>query len=167
MPELPEVEVTRRLIEPLLVGRRISSVRTTRDSYFFLTKPATLKRNLLGRRVVELSRRGKYLLAQLDDGKRLMLHLGMTGQLFSQYATSVRLLSASRRSSLSPEAQLCFEPDTHTHLQLRFEDRGPDVFFRTFASSARSACCGGDRATRVWRSSVWMPWRPRESSCSA
>jgi len=130
VPELPEVEVTRRLIEPLLVGRRISSVRTTRDSYFFLTKPATLKRNLLGRRVVELSRRGKYLLAQLDDGKRLMLHLGMTGQLFSQYATSVRLLSASRRSSLSPEAQLCFEPDTHTHLQLRFEDRGPDVFFR-------------------------------------
>jgi formamidopyrimidine-DNA glycosylase len=130
MPELPEVEVTRRLIAPLLVGRRISSVRTTRDSYFFLTKPASLKRNLVGRDIVDLGRRGKYLLAQLDDGKRLMMHLGMTGQLFSQDATSVRLLSASQRSSLSPAEQLRFEADEHTHLSLGFEDRGPRVFFR-------------------------------------
>lgn len=130
MPELPEVEVTRRRIAPLLVGRRISSVRTTRDSYFFLTKPASLKRNLVGRDIVDLGRRGKYLLAQLDDGKRLMMHLGMTGQLFSQDATSVRLLSASRRSSLSPAEQLRFEADEHTHLSLGFEDRGPRVFFR-------------------------------------
>jgi formamidopyrimidine-DNA glycosylase len=130
MPELPEVEVTRRRIEPLLIGRRISSVRTTRDSYFFLTRPAALKRNLLGRYAVELGRRGKYLLLGLDDGKRLMLHLGMTGQLFSQHATSVRLLSASQRSSLSPGEQLRFEPDQHTHLSLGFADRGPEVFFR-------------------------------------
>ncbi len=130
MPELPEVEVTRRRIEPLLVGRRISSVRTTRDSYFFLTKPAVLKRNLVGRRAVALGRRGKYLLAQLDDGKLLMPHLGMTGQLFSQDAVSVRLLSASQRSSLSPEEPLRFEPDQHTHLILGFADRGPKVFFR-------------------------------------
>ncbi len=130
MPELPEVEVTRRRIEPLLVGRRISSVRTTRDSYFFLTKPAVLKRNLVGRRAVALGRRGKYLLAQLDDGKLLMPHLGMTGQLFSQDAVSVRLLSASQRSSLSPEEPLRFEPDQHTHLILGFADRGPKVLFR-------------------------------------
>ena len=130
MPELPEVEVTRRLIEPLLIGRRISSVRTTRDSYFFLTRPAALKRNLVGRHAVELERRGKYLLARLDDGKQLMMHLGMTGQLFSQQAASVRLLSASQRSSLNPEQQLRFEPDQHTHLSLGFADRGPKVFFR-------------------------------------
>ena len=130
MPELPEVEVTRRLIEPLLIGRRISSVRTTRDSYFFLTRPAALKRNLVGRHTVELGRRGKYLLARLDDGKQLMMHLGMTGQLFSQQAASVRLLSASQRSSLNPEQQLRFEPDQHTHLSLGFADRGPKVFFR-------------------------------------
>ena len=42
MPELPEVEVTRQRIAPLLVGRRIARVRTTRDSYFFLTRPARL-----------------------------------------------------------------------------------------------------------------------------
>jgi formamidopyrimidine-DNA glycosylase len=41
VPELPEVEVTRRRIEPLLVGRTIRRVRTTADSYFFLTPTAS------------------------------------------------------------------------------------------------------------------------------
>ena len=51
MPELPEVEVTRRLIAPLLIGRRIRAVHTTRPSYFFLTPPAQLRRALVGRTV--------------------------------------------------------------------------------------------------------------------
>ena len=54
----------------------------------------------------------------------------MTGQLFSSAATSPRLLSATRRASLAPEAQGGFEPDAHTHLQLRFDDGGPEVFLR-------------------------------------
>ena len=130
MPELPEVEVTRRTIEPWLVGRRIREVHTTRDSYFFLTKPPALKKKLLGREVRALRRHGKYLLAELDDGSRLLLHLGMTGQLFSSVATSPRLLSATARASLSPELQSRFAPDVHTHLRIVFGDRGPDVFFR-------------------------------------
>jgi formamidopyrimidine-DNA glycosylase len=130
VPELPEVEITRRRIGPLLVGRRIASVSTTRESYFFLTRPAALRRGLVGRRVEALARRGKYLLAGLDDGARLVLHLGMTGQLFSGEATSPRLLSAPARSQLTPEAQRRFWPDRHTHLRLGFEDRGPEVLFR-------------------------------------
>ncbi len=130
MPELPEVEVTRRRIEPLLVGRRIREVRTTRDSYFFLTRPLRLRTRLAGRRVTSLVRHGKYLVAELDEGSRLIVHLGMTGQLFSSAATSPRLLSATRRSSLSPEAQREFEADAHTHLQLAFEDGGPEIYFR-------------------------------------
>ena len=43
MPELPEVETTRRRITPLLVGRRIEKVETTAASYFFLTPPAELE----------------------------------------------------------------------------------------------------------------------------
>ena len=130
MPELPEVEVTRRRIGPLLVGRRIRQVRTTRDSYFFLTRPARLRARLTGRRIAALARHGKYLVAELDEGSRLVVHLGMTGQLFSSAATSPRLLSATRRSSLSPEAQRDFEADAHTHLQLLFDDGGPEVYFR-------------------------------------
>lgn len=130
MPELPEVEVTRRSIAPRLVGRRILEVRTTRDSYFFLTRPARLRRELPGRRVAALDRRGKYLLARLDDGSCLVLHLGMTGQLFSSSARSLRLLSATARSALLPEEQGAFRPDAHTHLRLRFDDGGEEVFFR-------------------------------------
>ncbi len=130
MPELPEVEVTRRRIEPLLRGRRIASVRTTAPSYFFLTPPAALRSALRGRCVASLERRGKYLVATLDDGSRLVLHLGMTGQLFSSDATSVRLLRSAGRGALTPEAQRRFRPDAHTHLRIAFEDSGPEVWFR-------------------------------------
>lgn len=130
MPELPEVEVTRQRIEPLLVGRAIATVATTCPSYFFLTPPVRLRRALAGRRTDALVRRGKYLVARLDDGSRLVLHLGMTGQLFSSAATSPRLLRASARAILAPEAQLRFTPDEHTHLRLRFADAGPEVWMR-------------------------------------
>ena len=131
MPELPEVEVTRRQIAPLLIGRRIAAVETTHDSYFFLTHPARLKRRLAGRRTERLERVGKYIVAHLDDGGRLLLHLGMTGQLFGSGISSVRLLSSTRGSSLPPETQLsAFRPDAHTHLRLRFADGGPAVYFR-------------------------------------
>lgn len=130
MPELPEVETTRRRIAPFLVGKRIERVETTRPSYFFLTPPAELRRCLEGRRIESLDRAGKYLLASLDHGDRLLLHLGMTGQLFSSEATSLRLLSATARASLPPDAQRRFEPDEHTHLQLTMEGTGPQIFFR-------------------------------------
>jgi len=130
MPELPEVEVTRRRIEPLLLGRRIRRLGTTRNSYLFLTPPERLRRGLRGRTVECLGRRGKYLVADLDGGSRLVVHLGMTGQLFGAGASSVRLLSATARASLAPDEQRGFRPDGHTHLHFRFEDGAPDVYFR-------------------------------------
>ncbi|HEX6245303.1 MAG TPA: bifunctional DNA-formamidopyrimidine glycosylase/DNA-(apurinic or apyrimidinic site) lyase, partial [Polyangiales bacterium] len=69
-------------------------------------------------------------LARLDDDSRLFLHLGMTGQLFTASARSVRLLNATRGGALLPEAQAAFEPDSHTHLVLHFEDGGESVLFR-------------------------------------
>jgi len=130
MPELPEVETTRRSIAPHLVGRRITQVTTTRASYFFLTPPRELEQRLTGRRIAQLTRRGKYLLAELDDGSSLLLHLGMTGQLFTASARSVRLLNATRGAALQPEAQDTFAPDLHTHLILDFDDAGERVLFR-------------------------------------
>jgi formamidopyrimidine-DNA glycosylase len=130
MPELPEVEVTRRRIAPLLVGRRIRRLETTAPSYFFLTQPARLKRRLKGRTMLRVERIGKYLVAPLDDGGRLVIHLGMTGQLFGAGASSLRLLSATARAALTPEAQQGFRPDAHTHLRFHFDDDGPAVFMR-------------------------------------
>jgi len=130
MPELPEVETTRRRIEPLLVGRRIRRVETTGDHYLFVTPEAQLRRRLRGRSARALDRLGKYLLARLDDESRLVVHLGMTGQLFASTAVSPRLLSATARASLPPEAQRRFVPDGHTHLRIAFDDEGPSVFLR-------------------------------------
>jgi formamidopyrimidine-DNA glycosylase len=130
MPELPEVEVTRRRIAKLLVGRQIAQVVTTKPSYFFLTSPRRLQQELKGRTVDKLDRHGKYLLARLDSGATLLLHLGMTGQLFGEGATSLRFLRAPERRSAAAEKPGRFSPDEHTHLQLEFSDRGARVFFR-------------------------------------
>jgi len=150
MPELPEVEVTRRRIAPLLEGRRVARVHTSRPSYFFLTSPTRLRRGLEGRVLGKLERVGKYLLAEVEGGGRLLLHLGMTGQLFADGVSSVRLLSASRRAALAPDEQQRFEPDRHTHLRLEFADRGPGVLFRDVRKFGKvQLLARGERSERL------------------
>ena len=144
MPELPEVEVTRRRIAPFLLGRRIRRLSTTTDSYFFLTPPARLRRGLSGRTALTLDRRGKYLVATLDGGARLVIHLGMTGQLFAQGAASLRLLSATARAALAPEEQPDFRPDAHTHLRFAFEDGGEEVYLRDVRKFGKVLLLGRD-----------------------
>ncbi|HTP60818.1 MAG TPA: bifunctional DNA-formamidopyrimidine glycosylase/DNA-(apurinic or apyrimidinic site) lyase [Burkholderiales bacterium] len=78
MPELPEVEVTRKGIEPSVVGRTLAAV-TVREPRLRWRVPAAV-RSLAGRRVHSVKRRGKYLLLDCGDG-HLILHLGMSGSL--------------------------------------------------------------------------------------
>lgn len=75
MPELPEVETVRRGLEPTLAGRTLVSAGSHPSAKF---TPAL---EAVGRSVDGIGRRGKYLLVALDDGRRLVIHLGMTGQL--------------------------------------------------------------------------------------
>ena len=128
MPELPEVEVTRRMLAPRLVGRRISEVRCGPPSYFFLTPPRRLEQSLQGESIEALERQGKYLLMGLGGGRRLLLHLGMTGQLFIAGSSSPRLVRRIDRYEFSPKAAA--ERDPHTHLALDFEDGEPGLRFR-------------------------------------
>ncbi len=79
MPELPEVETTRAGIEPYLVGRRITSVRV-REPRLRWPVPDNLAREITARTIHSITRRGKYLLLNTDDGVALM-HLGMSGSL--------------------------------------------------------------------------------------
>ena len=78
MPELPEVETVRLGLSPAMVGARFVSVEQRRPDLRF-PLPERFAARLTGRRVEALSRRAKYLLADLDDGMVLAMHLGMSG----------------------------------------------------------------------------------------
>jgi formamidopyrimidine-DNA glycosylase len=78
MPELPEVETVRRGLEPAMSGARIEAVDLRRPDLRF-PFPERFAERLTGRAVVGLGRRAKYLLADVDDGEVLVMHLGMSG----------------------------------------------------------------------------------------
>ena len=80
MPELPEVETVRRGLEPVLAGRVITHADIRRPDLRW-PFPAGLADRLTGARVDALRRRSKYLLADLDGGDTLIVHLGMSGRL--------------------------------------------------------------------------------------
>jgi formamidopyrimidine-DNA glycosylase len=81
MPELPEVETIRRGIEPHVLGRRLQRV-VVRDRRLRWPVPADLAARLAGRRVDRADRRAKYLVLHLDNGDRLLIHLGMSGRIW-------------------------------------------------------------------------------------
>jgi formamidopyrimidine-DNA glycosylase len=79
MPELPEVETVRRGLEPILVGNAFARVEQRRKDLRF-PLPKRFAERLTGRKIEALDRRAKYLLARLDDGEVLVMHLGMSGR---------------------------------------------------------------------------------------
>jgi formamidopyrimidine-DNA glycosylase len=99
MPELPEVETTRRGIAPHLEGRTIKGL-VVRQPRLRWPIPTSLKRNLPGQKINTVERRAKYLLLHLDKGT-LILHLGMSG--------SLRILPADTA------------PGPHDHVDLLFD----------------------------------------------
>src|SRR5258708_28091407 len=80
MPELPEVETVRLGLAPALEGRMLARVNVKRAD-LRIAFPENFAARLTGRRVLTLSRRAKYLLARLDNGETLIVHLGMSGRL--------------------------------------------------------------------------------------
>lgn len=102
MPELPEVEVTRRGLAPSLAGARIEGVTLGKPLRWPLgIAPAAL----VGQTIRSVDRRGKYLLLRLDSGW-LIVHLGMSGSL-----------------RFTPAGQAAEVPGPHDHVVLRL-DRG-------------------------------------------
>lgn len=110
MPELPEVEVTRRGLLPKVQGGRIATV-TVRDRRLRWPIPKNLAAQLAGKTVIDIARRGKYLLwdCRVADGLRgqrgyLLSHLGMSG--------SLRLFNSNEGAQL---------PEKHDHLDIGFD----------------------------------------------
>ena len=108
MPELPEVETVVRDLRPLVVGRTLERLsqgdKQLRRPWLAEWTPA-----VLGRRVTQIRRRGKWIMADLDGGATLVVHLGMTGQFTVEKAAT-------------PAA-------SHTHLIFAL-DNGDDLRFR-------------------------------------
>jgi formamidopyrimidine-DNA glycosylase len=124
MPELPEVEVVRRDLEREVVGKRVKGVEV--DGMRSVRRHHNRKQfiaRLEGKKITGIERRGKYLLARLEGGDVLVIHLGMSGQLL--------------RAKTSRESR-----DKHTHViitftqggQLRFVD--PRTFGEMFVTEA-------------------------------
>lgn len=80
MPELPEVETVRRGLVPAMEGRRILAADIRRPDLRWPFPPDMAAR-LTGARVDGLRRRSKYILADLDTGESLLIHLGMSGRM--------------------------------------------------------------------------------------
>ncbi len=108
MPELPEVETTRRGLLKTVKGQRIDEVELRRRDLRF-PFPGDLEERLTGRIVTDIRRRAKYLLIDLDSGDVLLAHLGMSG--------SFRVIPAAG-----------YEPKKHDHVILHLANGTLCVF---------------------------------------
>lgn len=99
MPELPEVETTRRGIAPCMVGQTIRSV-IVRDRRLRWPVPPGIEERLSGATIQALRRRGKYLLFETSTGTA-MLHLGMSG--------SVRIININEPAAKHDHIDICLE----------------------------------------------------------
>lgn len=79
MPELPEVETTRRGISPHIIGKKITDI-TLRNASLRWPIPNDLNEKIQNKKVRYIERRGKYLLLSISNG-HLIIHLGMSGSL--------------------------------------------------------------------------------------
>jgi formamidopyrimidine-DNA glycosylase len=78
MPELPEVETVKRGLTPAMEGARIQRLELRRGDLRF-PFPQDFEQQVSGRKIIGLGRRAKYLLIDLDSGKTIISHLGMSG----------------------------------------------------------------------------------------
>ncbi len=114
MPELPEVETVRRGLEPVLAGARIARVEQRRPDLRF-PLPKRFAARLTGRRVTALRRRAKYLLAELDDGNVLLMHLGMSGSFRVESDAIVR------QAGIDPRYYPAGKDSAHDHVVIHLK----------------------------------------------
>jgi formamidopyrimidine-DNA glycosylase len=112
MPELPEVETTRRGLAPHLVGRRIAAMTLRRPDLRWPIPPQ-IARLLPGQRIEAVRRRAKYLLLDTEAGSAL-LHLGMSG--------SLRVLPARTPVTAHDHVDFALEVSRGSERVLRFND---------------------------------------------
>jgi formamidopyrimidine-DNA glycosylase len=118
VPELPEVEASRRLASRVARGRRIVAVTCAPDPLVFADPPARVRDALLGRRVRAVLRHGKHLWLALDRRPWPCLHFGMAGGMATPASAGVRLVSHGTKGRQPGW------PPRFTKLHLAFDDGG-------------------------------------------
>jgi formamidopyrimidine-DNA glycosylase len=88
MPELPEVETIRRDLTPLLVGRTITGVTVCWEGCVDRPSALSFRQQVVGCRIEEVARRGKFLVLGLSEGMYLLVHLRMTGSLLIEESST-------------------------------------------------------------------------------
>lgn len=115
MPELPEVETVRRGLAPVMEGARIARADVNRPDLRW-PFPAGMSERLTGARIERLRRRSKYILADLDTGESLLIHLGMSGRM---------LISGAKLGAFAHDHPA---PEKHDHVVLHM-DSGARITF--------------------------------------
>lgn len=118
MPELPEVEVLKRSLEPRILGDRITRVEVRNPAMREPVNRASLAKRTAGRKVTGLRRRAKYLLIDLEGDQTLVVHLGMSG----------RLTVVPGPEPLEPHEHVAFFLESGRRLRLRDPRRFGLVF---------------------------------------
>jgi len=116
MPELPEVETIARGLREPLVGRQVTAVRVGWGNLIAKCSVEEFKRRLVGQKVLDVKRRGKYLIFALSNGASLIVHLRMTGRLSIKNSDD--------------------EPDKHDHLIFEL-DNGRELRFNNVRKLGR------------------------------
>jgi formamidopyrimidine-DNA glycosylase len=119
MPELPEVETVRRGLQPVMEGFRIVKMEVRRKDLRFPFQRDFVAR-LVGRTVTGLGRRAKYLMADLDSGDVLVMHLGMSG--------SFRVVKNDERHAPGKFHHVRTEDRAHDHVVFQMSSGAAVVF---------------------------------------
>lgn len=157
MPELPEVEITRRhladaMVDRAVTGVRISHPRTIRHN----ASGAEVKSLLLDRRVEEVGRHGKFLLVRLDDGHTMVAHLGMSGRFSIQTRDGEQAPHTHFVATLDDGSEIRFiDPRTFGFIAVYDEDElvdsgvgrlGPDAWLSPLDPAGLTSALAGRTA---------------------
>lgn len=119
MPELPEVERGRTLAERIARGRTVVRAVIARDSIVYEGVSATkFRKAIVGKRVLDVNRRGKHIWFELDGPPHPLFHFGMTGAFRSSDETPIKLQSSGKRPATTEW------PPRFTKIHLHFDDGG-------------------------------------------
>jgi formamidopyrimidine-DNA glycosylase len=113
MPELPEVETVRRMLEPVMAGARFEAV-IARRADLRGPLPEQFAARLIGTRVMAVTRRAKYLVTPLSSGETLVMHLGMSGWFRVDDERS-----AEARGDGAPSPAMLLVANPHDHVLFR------------------------------------------------